>query len=106
GEVRAGLFGFEMVHPRYRLVSPETPIPGHLTPVYPTSSSIPQHQLRKAILDELRQAQWRDTIPPGVLQAVGAGELPPIMQALREVHCPPADADPGDLLARRTPACR
>ena len=106
GEVRAGLFGFEMVHPRYRLVSPDTPVSRHLTPVYPTSSSIPQHQLRKAILDELRQAQWRDTIPPGVLHAVGAGELPPIMQALREVHCPPADADPAELLARRTPACR
>ena len=63
GEVRSGLFGFEMVHPRYRLVSPGTPLPQRLTPVYPTSSTIPQHQLRKVILEELRQAHWRDTIP-------------------------------------------
>ena len=106
GEVRAGLFGFEMVHPRYRLVSSDTQLPERLTPVYPTSSSIPQHQLRKVILEALHHAQWRDTIPTKVLQAIGAADLPPIMQALREVHCPPAAADPAELLARRTPASR
>ena len=106
GEVRAGLFGHEMVHPRYRLVAPDTPLPERLTPVYPSSSSIPQHQLRKAILAELRQAHWQDTIPAEVLQAIGAADLPPIMAALREVHCPSASADPADLLARRTPASR
>ena len=106
GEVRAGLFGFEMVHPRYRLVSPDTQLPERLTPVYPTSSTIPQHQLRKVILEALSHAQWRDTIPTKVLQAIGAADLPPIMQALREVHCPPAAADPAELLARRTPASR
>jgi ATP-dependent DNA helicase RecG len=106
GEVRSGLFGFEMVHPRYRLVSPGTPLPQRLTPVYPTSSAIPQHQLRKVILEELRHAQWRDTIPRKVLEAIGAADLPPIMQALQEVHCPPAGADHADLLSRRTPASR
>ena len=59
GEVRGGLFGMEMVHPRYRLVSPQTPLPDRLTPVYPTSSSIPQHQLRKLVLESLRsQLAW------------------------------------------------
>jgi len=106
GDVRAGLFGFEMVHPRYRMVSPDTPLPDRLTPVYPTSSTIPQHQLRKAILDELRQADWADTIPPSVLEAIGQGCLPPIAEALQEVHCPPAGIDPVDLLQRRTPASR
>ena len=106
GEARSGLFGFEMVHPRYRMVTRDTPLPDRLTPVYPTSSTIPQHQLRRTIMEELQQAQWRDTIPPKVLQAIGAGDLPPILSALREVHCPPAAADPQDLLLRRTPACR
>ncbi|MBA3479970.1 MAG: ATP-dependent DNA helicase RecG, partial [Lautropia sp.] len=106
GETRAGLFGFEMVHPRYRLVTPGAPLPERLTPVYPTSSTIPQHQLRKAILDELQQAHWPDTIPAAVLQAVGAGDLPPIMRALQEIHCPTASASLEDLLLRRTPASR
>ena len=106
GEARAGLFGFEMVHPRYRLVSRDTPLPDRLTPVYPTSSTIPQHQLRKVILAELQETHWPDTIPVPVLRAIGAGNLPPIAQALREIHCPPAATDPEDLLSRRTPASR
>ena len=106
GEARAGLFGFEMVHPRYRLVSRDTPLPDRLTPVYPTSSTIPQHQLRKVILAELQETRWPDTIPAPVLRAIGAGDLPPIAQALHEIHCPPAATDPEDLLSRRTPASR
>ena len=106
GETRAGLFGFEMVHPRYRMVTRDTPLPDRLTPVYPTSSTIPQHQLRKLILEELAQAHWRDTIPAPVLEAVGAGDLPPIMSALREIHCPSATLDLQELLLRRTPASR
>ena len=104
GEARTGLFGVEMVHPRYRMVTRETPLPERLTPVYPTSSTLPQHQLRKAILAELEEIRWQDTIPLPVLEAIGAAKLPPIMRALREIHCPPAATNPQDLLLRRTPA--
>lgn len=104
GEARAGLFGFEMVHPRYRLVSSTTPLADTLTPVYPTSSTLPQYQLRKAILAELQQARWADTIPARVLSDVDAGHLPPIMDSLHQIHCPAAATDPQDLLLRRTPA--
>src|SRR6266404_6021558 len=33
GEVRRGLLGAEMAHPRYRFVEPGQPLPGTLTPV-------------------------------------------------------------------------
>lgn len=42
GEVRSGLFGAEMVHPRYRVVQPDTPLPTTLTPVYPTVAGLSQ----------------------------------------------------------------
>ena len=35
GEMRAGFFGAEMIHPRYRIVAAGTPLPSGLTPVYP-----------------------------------------------------------------------
>ena len=49
GEVRASLFGNEIVHPRYRLVGDGSPIPQQLTPVYPTVAGIGQGLIRSAI---------------------------------------------------------
>ncbi|MGZ5048708.1 MAG: ATP-dependent DNA helicase RecG, partial [Usitatibacter sp.] len=40
GEVRPGFFGDEMVHPKYRIVSKDTPLPKSLTPVYPTTAGL------------------------------------------------------------------
>ena len=41
GEVRPGFFGDEMVHPRYRIVGKDAPLPESLTPVYPTTAPTP-----------------------------------------------------------------
>ena len=40
GEVRSGLFGAEMVHPRYRIVREGEPLATALTPVYPTTAGV------------------------------------------------------------------
>ena len=65
GEVRGGFFGAEMVHPRYRVVAPGTPLPTVLTPVYPVTAGVSQAAMRKRIaaalagekLDERRRAR-------------------------------------------------
>jgi len=49
GEVRPGFFGDEMVHPRYKVVAPGTPLPTSLTPVYPTTAGLSQSALRGMI---------------------------------------------------------
>ena len=46
GEVRSGFLGREMVHPEFRAVAADTPLPTALTPVYPTSAQLPQSYLR------------------------------------------------------------
>jgi hypothetical protein len=50
GEIRQGFFGAEMVHPRYRVVRGEVPLPQSLTPVYPTTAGLGQDpaQARRA----------------------------------------------------------
>ncbi len=114
GEARAGLFGVEMVHPRYRIVAPEAPLPDRLTPVYPTTAGLGQAALRREILAALAGTAWIDTIPPAAIREVGAAigsgpgidRLPSLDAALREIHCPPAGADLDALLERRTPASR
>src|SRR5690606_38496325 len=66
GEVRAGFFGEEMVHPRLRVVEPGEGLPAALTPVYPTTAGVGQLTLRKLVdraletepLDDLLPADW------------------------------------------------
>src|SRR5437763_21071 len=49
GEVRDGHFGLEIVHPQFKVVTADTPVPDRLTPVYPTTAGLSQDTLRKII---------------------------------------------------------
>ena len=127
GELRVGLFGREMVHPRYRMVSEDTPLPDRLTPVYPTVAGLGQATLRREIDRALADCRWQDTLPPTLLTALmsdsGDGKpasgrlgadpvasllagLPPLLESLRLIHHPPPGTDLEALLERRTPACQ
>lgn len=127
GELRVGLFGREMVHPRYRMVSEDTPLPDRLTPVYPTVAGLGQATLRREIDRALADCRWQDTLPPTLLTALMSGSgtgkpasgrpgadsvasllagLPPLLESLRLIHHPPPGTDLEALLERRTPACQ
>ena len=127
GELRVGLFGREMVHPRYRMGSEDTPLPDRLTPVYPTVAGLGQATLRREIDRALADCRWQDTLPPTLLTALmsdsGDGKpasgrpgadpvasllagLPPLLESLRLIHHPPPGTDLDALLERRTPACQ
>ncbi len=103
GEARGGLFGLEMVHPRYRVVDEGEPLPQALTPVYPTVSGLGQARLRATILRALRAVQWPETVPAAVLAALG---LPASADALRAIHQPAPDTSARALHERTTPAWR
>ena len=84
GEVRAGFFGREMVHPEFRGVTPDTPLPQVLTPVYPSSAALPQAYLRKAVVSALNRAPLHELLPPDLLPP----GLPPLREALLALHHP------------------
>ena len=65
GEARPGFFGAEMVHPRYRIVRADTPLPEALTPIYPTTAGLPQAALRRLIAQALAQCELDETLPGG-----------------------------------------
>jgi len=88
GEVRGGFFGREMVHPAFRAVLPDTPLPQSLTPVYPSTAALPQAYLRKVIVSALARAPLDELVPPG---AVPRG-LPTLREALEALHHPAAAA--------------
>ena len=87
GEVRVGYTGREMVHPEFRAVSADTPLPSALTPVYPTSAQLPQAYLRKAVTSALARAPLGELLPAGMVPA----GLPTLRQAVDLLHHP----DPG-----------
>jgi ATP-dependent DNA helicase RecG len=100
GELRAGFFGREMVHPEFRAVAPDTPLPTGLTPVYPSSAQLPQAYLRKVVASALVRAPLHEllpesTVPPG---------LPTLREAVGFLHQPPPGTDLGALESRRHPA--
>jgi ATP-dependent DNA helicase RecG len=103
GEVRPGFFGAEMVHPRYRMVRADTPLPEALTPVYPTTAGLAQTALRRLIDQALAQCELDETLPEGVPERCG---LPAFRAAIDALHRPRPGADARALTGRTHPAWR
>lgn len=101
GELRQGFNGMEMVHPVYRIVDEDTPLPTALTPVYPASEGISQNFLRKAISDVLGKLDLTDTLPDFLLSQLN---LAGFADSIRYLHNPPAGAKEKTLLDRTHPA--
>ena len=111
GEVRDGYSGAEMVHPTVRAVTPDSPLPASLTPVYPASAGISQTVIRKAVLQALRDASLKESLaeflPPKLIaELLPTNDWPPLQEAITYLHQPPADANTQSLLERTHPAWR
>ena len=96
GELRVSLFAREMVHPRYRVVSEDTPLPDRLTPIYPTVAGLGQGTLRREIDRALAECRWQDTLPTALLLRL-LGEDVHAMPAVPAT--PPAPSPAGAPLA-------
>ncbi len=101
GEPRNGFFGTEIIHPVYRMVSENTPLPTELTPIYPAGEGISQKTLRRHIDVALNNAPLTDTLPESLLKSL---KLPSFEHSVRFLHHPAANADVVALSERRHPA--
>jgi ATP-dependent DNA helicase RecG len=94
GEARAGFFGAEMIHPRFREVAEGAPLPQALTPVYPATAGVGQGTLRRVIVAAIEGAKAEgrmvDTAP-----AEAAPDLIPFAQAIDALHFPAPGASQG-----------
>jgi ATP-dependent DNA helicase RecG len=86
GELRGGLFGWQMVHPTCRPA--QEPLPQALTPVYPTVATLPQTYLRKAVLSGLARSDLSDTFAPGLAARLGLDPSWGLREALEFLHHP------------------
>lgn len=100
GEVRGGFWGAEIVHPRFRVVDDEEPLPTALTPIYPTTAGLTQNLLRKLIQHALAGVDLSDTLP-GALRT--RWDLPPFAPSIEALHRPPAGLEEAALMAWQKP---
>jgi len=100
GEARGGFFGLEMVHPSFKVVAAETPLPTSLTPVYPSTVRLSQAVLRKAVAAGLARADLDEIVAPALLPP----NLPTLRDALRRLHEPAPGLDADALEDRGHPA--
>ena len=96
GEVKGGFWGRQMLHPAFKLAGGE--LPQALTPIYPTTSGLPQPYLRRAIASALQRVQLPETLPPGTPPPVlpywseaGLHGLLGLREALYFLHNPTPD---------------
>jgi ATP-dependent DNA helicase RecG len=86
GELRGGFFGAEMAHPRYKIVSADEPLPGELTPIYPTTAGVSQKEIRDRVLEALDAAELDDTLPEAIRRR---NQLADFDAAVLLLHRPP-----------------
>jgi len=103
GEVRTGFFDGEMIHPRFRVLHGENPLPTALTPIYPTTDGLAQTRLRRVIEEAIARSQLDDTLPEEVLKRLG---LCGFREAVDTLHHPRPGADEEALSGRTLPAWR
>ena len=102
GELKGGFLGWQMVHPACRPASGD--LPQALTPVYPTSASLPQAYLRKAVLGSLNRADLSPTLPPQVDQQMGLQPGWDLRRSLAFLHQPTPEVSLAALEDRSHPA--
>ncbi len=101
GELKHGFFGPEMVHPAYKVIHQGAALPASLTPVYPSAEGLSQPALRRAIEDAMNRIDWRDTLPPSLVDRM---RLTHFETAVRLLHHPPQQVDECALADRSHPA--
>ena len=97
---RSGALAPEFVHPEYRFSAGAEPAEAALTPVYPGTEGISQHQWRKLCAQAL--ALLRRQPPQELLPADDARFS--LANAISFLHRPPPDADQAALREGRHPA--
>lgn len=100
--------GLEMIHPEYRLVSPDDVFvaDNYLTPIYPTTKGLTQPTLQKLISQVLQwwQQQAEDELlPPSVLQQFN---FHPLKETILFLHHPPKSASLSALSEKQHPMQR
>jgi ATP-dependent DNA helicase RecG len=104
GDVRRYRFAKELHHPEVEVLDADTSVESlpRIVPIYATVEGVTPRSLRRIVEAAVRStADLVDTyLPEGVAARLG---LPPVADAIRQVHLPGVHLDPDQLRRRSTP---
>ena len=100
GEVRAGFFGYEMVHPQLRKASDNAPVKTTLTPIYPTTAGLSQYTLAKWVNWALAKADLSEYFPAQYYPS----RMMSFADSIQLIHHPAQSTDIQQLESRQHPA--
>jgi len=88
GDVRPAFHGLEIVHPQWKAIHEDVPLPDRLTPVYPTTAGLAQEALRKLVARSLAgdAPLTAETLPD---KLIARRKLWKFGDAVRFLHAPP-----------------
>ena len=93
GEVKSNLFLNEMIHPQYKILNEDEPLPETFSPIYPTTTGLSQKLLckliKKSIKKSLEAKAYNDYFP----ELYSKRKLPLLMDAIEEIHFPSKEID-------------
>jgi len=101
GEIRNGLLGAEVVHPKWRVIANDTPLPTELTPVYPTTQGAGQVLLQRLTRLALARCDLGESLPASLRARY---RLADFATSVRLLHAPPVNAGLEALANRTHPA--
>ena len=103
GQVRAGFYGVEMVHPKVIDASKSSELKETLTPVYPTVAGLNQASLRRIVAKAIDNVNLYDTLPENLLSSL---KLPDFASAIKMLHAPTPEYSAVDLNNKNLPFFR
>ena len=107
GTIRHGPKGKEMIHPQYQVFSKdeEVEIEDHLTPIYPSTSSLQQGRLRKLVQGSIVYCQKNNLLKES-WETEDEGGFKDLLSALTFIHNPPTETSLELLSSGQHPAQR
>lgn len=101
GEIRQSFFACEMIHPRCKVITEDTPLSSTLTPYYSSVAGLTQPQLRKWIGLALFDCDLADTLSESIREKY---DLLTFAQSVKLLHHPEPHVTIDDLITHTHPA--
>jgi len=89
GEIKKNSFLFEMIHPQYEFIEPNTPLNNFYTPVYPLTEGLTQKLFSKLIQKVLIQDNLDEKYPDYFKKLYKEKNFPTLIESLKSIHKPP-----------------